>query len=279
MPANRYIPLVLRQPIGEAYCLLTFRHAEVAHEARGGQFVMLKAGLSAEPPVRRPFSIMAVDPAAETFTIYMKTIGQQTRALALLSAGEIAQCVGPLGQPFRAPQPDVEALLIAGGYGIAPFHLFAQQLLREGRRARVFFGGRSAADIALTAPFAQLSVPLCIATEDGSAGFHGRVTQAVEAHLAKAQSPVALYACGPEGMLHAVAHLAEERRLPAQVSLDPWMGCGLGVCLACVVRIQTADDERPRYRCACKDGPIFDAREIVWRNAQSSAAAAERSRT
>jgi len=272
MVVNRDAPLVSRQPLEGAYVLLTLRHPEVAAGARAGQFVMIKAGTSAEPPLRRPFSILTVDPAAGTFGLFLKAVGAGSRTLASLAPGELAQCLGPLGRPFTPPPPDHEALLVAGGYGIAPFQLFGEELRCAGARARVFYGGRTAADLVLRDPFRALGVPLAMATDDGSAGHHGRVTEAVEAYLDTRPAPAALYACGPDPMLHAVARLAARRGLAAQVSLDPWMGCGVGTCLGCVVRIQPAQEARPRYRCACTEGPVFDAREVVWAGERDSAA-------
>jgi len=272
---NRDAVLVSREPLDGPYVILTVRHAEVARAARAGQFVMIKAGTSAEPPLRRPFSILTVDPGGETFRLFLKTIGAGTRALAALAPGDLAQCLGPLGRPFTAPPPGHEALLIAGGYGIAPFHLFCEELLRAGGRARVFYGGRTAADLQVREPFAAMGVPLVPTTDDGSLGHHGRVTEAVERYLDSQTAPVALYACGPDPMLHAVARLAARRGLPAQVSLDPWMGCGVGTCLGCVVWMQSAAEERPHYRCACTEGPVFDAREVVWPGEDASRARAD----
>jgi dihydroorotate dehydrogenase electron transfer subunit len=263
-PVNRDAVVVSREPLDGPYLLLTVRHAEVARAARAGQFVMIKAGTSAEPPLRRPFSILTVDPGAETFRLFLKTIGAGTRALAALEPGDLAQCLGPLGRPFTVPAPGHEALLIAGGYGIAPFHLFCEELLRAGGRARVFYGGQAAADLQVREPFAAMGVPLVPTTDDGSLGHHGRVTEAVEEYLDARTGPVTLYACGPDPMLHAVARLAARRGLPAEVSLDPWMGCGVGTCLGCVVWMQSASEPRPHYRCACTEGPVFDAREVVW---------------
>ena len=272
---NKHAALVSREPLDGPYVILTVRHAEVARAARAGQFVMIKAGTSAEPPLRRPFSILTVDPGAETFRLFLKTIGAGTRALAALSPGDVAQCLGPLGRPFTAPPPGHEALLVAGGYGIAPFHLFCEELLRAGGRARVFYGGRTAADLQVREPFAAMGVPLVPTTDDGSLGHHGRVTEAVERYLDSQTASVALYACGPDAMLHAVARLAARRGLPAQVSLDPWMGCGVGTCLGCVVWMQSAAEERPHYRCACTEGPVFDAREVVWPGEDASRARAD----
>lgn len=264
MPANRLAPLVAREDLGGGFSLLTFRHPETAREARAGQFVMIKAGRSAEPPLRRPYSIMTADPEAETFTLFVKEVGPGSRALCALAPDEVAQCLGPLGRTFSAPPGATEALLVAGGYGVAPFFLFTGELARKGARAHLFYGGRSRGDLPLLDRLARLDAPLVIATEDGSVGHRGRVTGALVERLERDGGPVRLYACGPEAMLHAVARVAEERGLEAEVSLDPWMGCGLGTCLSCVVPIQGADEARPKYRCACTEGPVFDASRVVW---------------
>ena len=264
MPANRETRLLAREALDSPYVILTFHHPEVSREARAGQFVMIKAGLSAEPPLRRPFSILAVDPVAETFSLFIKAIGPGTRALAALSPGDSTQCLGPLGRPFTPPLPHEEALLVAGGYGIAPFRLFGEELRGTSSRVRVFYGGRTTRDLQIRDLFEPLGVPLVAATEDGSLGVRGRVTAPLEAHLEASKGPVRLYACGPEPMLHAVARLADARGLPAEVSLDPWMGCGIGTCLGCVVFTQGKDEPRPKYRCACTEGPVFDAARVVW---------------
>jgi dihydroorotate dehydrogenase electron transfer subunit len=269
---NRDAPLVRKEPLDGPYVLLTFHHPEVAREARPGQFVMIKAGTSAEPPLRRPFSILETEPRAETFSLFLKTIGAGTRALADMRLGETAQCLGPLGSPFSDPAPEVEPLLVAGGYGIAPFRLFCGELVARGRSARVFYGGRTAGDLQIREPFAKMGIPLVAATDDGTLGHHGRVTEPLEAYLDTRPGPVMLYACGPDAMLHAVARLAARRDVPAEVSLDPWMGCGVGTCLGCVVWVQDADEPRAKYHCACTEGPVFDARRVVWPGDEASAA-------
>ncbi len=154
--------------------------------------------------------------------------------------------------------------MVAGGYGIAPFRLFSEELRRASRPGRVFYGGRTLADLQLRDGFAPLGMPLVPATEDGSLGVRGRVTVPLEAHLDGRPGPVRLYACGPDPMLRAVACLAEARGLPCEVSLDPWMGCGIGTCLGCVVLVRPAAGSPPKYRCACTEGPVFDAATVVW---------------
>jgi dihydroorotate dehydrogenase electron transfer subunit len=264
MPANRIAPLASREGLGGAYFLLTFRHPETAREARPGQFVMMKAGLSAEPPLRRPFSILATDRERETFSLFVKAVGTGSGALCAMAPGDEALCLGPLGRPFTAPPAGTEALLVAGGYGVAPFRFLGEELRRTGGRGRLFYGGRSAADLPLLERLRGLGLEIVPATEDGSLGVRGRVTGPLEAHLDAAKGPVRLYACGPDAMMHAVARIAAARSLEAEVSLDPWMGCGIGTCLGCVVRVQGADDARWKYRCACTEGPVFDSARVVW---------------
>jgi dihydroorotate dehydrogenase electron transfer subunit len=263
---------VHREALGGSYLLLSFRHPEVARQARPGQFVMMKAGVSAEPPLRRPFSILSVDAASETFALFLKDVGPGSHALGALAPDEVTQCLGPLGRPFTPPPPGTEALLVAGGYGVAPFRFFGQELRRSGGRARLFYGGRTRQDLPLLPRLHSLGITVVPATEDGSLGAHGRVTAPLEEYLDAHAAPVRLYACGPAAMMHAVAGIAAARGLDAEVSLDPWMGCGLGTCLGCVVRIQAPEEARPKYRCACTEGPVFDAACVVWPGDEASSA-------
>ena len=270
MPTNRDVDLVSRDSLGGAYVRLTFRHPEVAREARAGQFVMIKAGTRPEPPLRRPFSILTVDAAQDTFSLFLKAVGGGSRALFEMRPGDVAQCLGPLGRPFAPPADGREALLVAGGYGIAPFRIFSEELVRQGMRAHVFYGGRTAADLPMRDAFADLGVPVTLTTDDGSVGTPGRVTGPVEAYADALGDRATLYGCGPDAMLHALAGIAERRGLPAQLRLDPWMGCGVGTCLGCVVPIQREGEARPKNRCACTEGPVFDFAEIVWRGEETS---------
>jgi dihydroorotate dehydrogenase electron transfer subunit len=264
MPANLDVPLVSREALPGPYALLTFAHPQVAREARPGQFVMIKAHTAAEPFLRRPFSIMAVDRERGTFTLFLKGVGPGSRALIDLRVGEEAGCLGPLGRGFEAPPPGTEALLVAGGYGVAPFYMFAEELTALGRPFHLFYGGRSAPDLPLVEVLTESGYPLSLSTDDGTSGTPGRVTAPLTTYLDAAAGPSVLYACGPDAMLHAVARVARERGLAAHVSLDPWMGCGVGTCLGCVVRIQRPSDPRPKWRPACTEGPVFDARDVVW---------------
>jgi dihydroorotate dehydrogenase electron transfer subunit len=175
-PVNHDAVLAKCQALTGPYFRLTFRNAHVARNARPGQFVMIKAGSEADMPLRRPFSILSVAPDDGTFDLFVKAVGEGSRALVALAPGGRAQCLGPLGEPFPEVPAAEEALMVAGGYGIAPFVFLAGELRRGGGRGRVFYGGRTGADLQLRDEFRALGTPLSCATDDGSEGVHGRVT-------------------------------------------------------------------------------------------------------
>ena len=272
VPFNGETPLVAREPLADDYYLLTFRQAHIAQTAQPGQFVMIKPGASVELPLRRPFSILGVAREQSTFSLFVKEVGANSRALSHLRPGDTAACLGPLGRPFGPLPAGTAQLLIAGGYGVAPLIFLARELLRDGHSPRLFYGGRSAKDLALADMAAAVGMPVHFTTNDGSRGQAGVVTDSLESHLEAHPHPAALFACGPQSMLRAVGRIALARGLPAQLSLDPWMGCGVGICLSCVVRLRRADEAHAKYRCACTEGPVLDAREIVWDEPGAAAA-------
>ncbi len=168
--------------------------------------------------------------------------------------------IGPLGHGFSVPPPSGETpLLVAGGYGMAALYLLAQSSPAKGI---VFVGGRRRVDILCEPEFRALGWDVRVATEDGSRGEKGLVTQPLQAELRRRTPARKLFACGPTPMLQAVARLASEFSLPAELSLDQHMGCGMGVCLTCVVPIKTG--EGWEYQRACTEGPVFDSRAVAW---------------
>ena len=184
--------------------------------------------------------------------------------------------IGPLGHGFTVPRPKGETpLLVAGGYGMAALYLLAQ---RSPQKGIVFVGGRRRVDILCEEEFRALGWEVRVTTEDGSHGETGLVTRALlaafpgvsviavtRALLAELKRPTPgrkLFACGPTPMLKAVGRLAAEFDLPAELSLDEHMGCGIGVCLTCVVPIKAGDSWE--YQRTCTDGPVFDSRQVAW---------------
>ena len=261
--ADRVCPLLKRESLGGSYVLLTFEHPEVAR-AQAGQFAMIQPEAETDLILRRPFSIMDTDPEAGHFTVFLKAVGPGSKAVFDLREGQGARVLGPLGHGFTPPSPGERAHLVGGGYGVAPFALFSRSLKGAFGPFHLFYGGRSAAELPLVAELERRGITLTLATDDGSRGEKGRVTAPLVKALDHDRGPARLYACGPEAMMFAVAKIAEERGLPCEVSLDPWMGCGVGTCLGCVVKIQEPGETKPKNRPACTEGPVFDSRRVVW---------------
>ncbi len=247
------------QKPGEQYRIIVLNCPAIAGSAAPGQFVhMLLPGLK-DITLRRPFSIFKAEDG--NIAILYKIVGRGTSALSMLAAGDEVDLMGPLGKGFPCDIAGEIPVLVAGGYGVAPLAFLAKRLKTQGV---IFIGGASAADILCVKEFEKLNWEIRIATEDGSMGDKGLVTEVLKAWLDKnpERRPV-LYACGPDGMLKAVSGLAVDRDLKAWLSLDKHMGCGVGACLACVQKLKFPDGHTGWGR-VCKDGPVFEAREIVW---------------
>jgi dihydroorotate dehydrogenase electron transfer subunit len=165
--------------------------------------------------------------------------------------------VGPLGGAFELPMPGERAVLVGGGTGIASLYDLAAHAAQKGP-VLVLLGARRAADLMGEADFAALGVPLRVATEDGSAGERGLVTDLVPAALAAA-GPVRVYACGPTPMMRRAAEIAREHGVPCVVSLENRMACGFGICLGCAVPWAAGG-----FALVCRDGPVFDASALAW---------------
>jgi dihydroorotate dehydrogenase electron transfer subunit len=255
--------VIRRESLGASYVLLTFEHCEVSG-AEAGQFAMIQPEAETELILRRPFSIMDADPGASHFTVFLKAVGPGSRAVFNLREGDHARVLGPLGRGFTVPARGERVHLVGGGYGVAPFALFSRRLKEASASFHLFYGGRTADELPLVAQLEARGIPLTLSTDDGARGEKGRVTAPLLAALDRDRGPARLYACGPEAMMRAVAKIAGDRGLPCEVSLDPWMGCGVGTCLSCVVKIQEPGEPRPKYRPACTEGPVFDAKRVAW---------------
>ncbi len=252
------VRLVERDVLAEDAQALRFEGAPGSF--RAGQFAMLRvpgAGL-----LRRPYSYCD-RPEGGGFTLLVKVVGSGTGALARLPIGGEADCLGPLGTSFAAPPVGVTPLVVAGGVGIAPFVAFARELAEAGRSAVVLLGGRRERDLYLRDAFRAFGMDVRCATEDGSAGRRGYVTELFADALEDA-APAVVYSCGPTPMLVRVAQLADAAGLPHQVSIERRMGCGMGCCLGCVVWAAPPGGGPPEYLRSCSEGPVFDAGRIAW---------------
>jgi dihydroorotate dehydrogenase electron transfer subunit len=249
----------------DAYFRLVVRAPEIAPLVQPGQFAHVRIPPLQDALLRRPFSIFQVE--ADTFSILYKTVGKGTGVLSGMRAGEELSVIAPLGHGFTVPQAGAETpLLVAGGYGMAAMYLLAQ---RSPQKGLVFVGGRRRVDILCEREFAALGWEVRPTTEDGSYGEQGLVTQPLLAELRSSKSEVRkhkIFACGPTPMLKAVGKIADDFKMPAELSMDEHMCCGVGVCLTCVIPIKSSDGWE--YQRTCTEGPVFDARDIVWEEAR-----------
>jgi dihydroorotate dehydrogenase electron transfer subunit len=250
------------------YNFLSLSAPEVARLDSPGQFVIVKTTPGTDPLLRRPFSIFEIlrDEAGSPvgLSLLNKRVGVGTNLLFDAEAGTRIDCLGPLGKPFVAVDPPAEGWMVAGGVGLAPFATLAPALAARGTSMTLFYGGRSASDLFYESFFADLGATLVLTTEDGTRGEHGRVTGPLARALADRTpaQPVTLYACGPTPMMRAVADLGAQHNRPTFVSLEPVMGCGMGGCYSCVVRV-TRPGGTHLVR-SCIEGPVFDATTVVW---------------
>ncbi|MGA2866449.1 MAG: dihydroorotate dehydrogenase electron transfer subunit [Verrucomicrobiota bacterium] len=242
----------------ELYFRVVVRAPQIAPLVQPGQFAHVRILPLKEALLRRPFSIFQAE--GGTFSILYKTVGKGTEVLSQMRSGEGLSVIAPLGRGFTVPPAGGETpLLIAGSYGMAALYLLAQ---RCPQRGIVFVGGRRRVDLLCEEEFRALGWEVRLTTEDGSGGEQGLVTQALMAELKRSSEGRRLFACGPTPMLKAVARMAAEFDVSAELSLDEHLCCGLGVCLTCVVPIKT--DGGWEYQRTCTEGPVFDSRRVAW---------------
>jgi len=232
-----------------------------------GQFAMVSAGARTaaertDPLLPRPMSIyrsVSTPEGGEVELLY-KVVGRGTRLLAETLAGQTVRLVGPLGRPFPEADRGRHPILIGGGTGVGALYGLASRVARSGG-ATAILGARTASELLGCEDFAALDLRLRVTTEDGSRGERGLVTDALVDELECSSRPdgAVIFACGPTPMMRRCAEIAAERRVQCFVSLENNMACGFGVCLGCA-----APRERGGIHLVCRDGPVFDAREVVW---------------
>jgi dihydroorotate dehydrogenase electron transfer subunit len=269
MPADISARVIANTRLSSDYNVLALAAPEIAATAKPGQFVMVKAATSHDPLLRRPFSVFEVlrdqTGTAVGISLLNKRIGVSTGLIYAACEGDTIACLGPLGRPFSVVDPPTEAWMVAGGVGLAPFAALGESLTARGVVTTLFYGARQSTELFYLDMFRSLGVNLVLTTEDGSAGERGRIVAPLERLLASrnAALPVMIYACGPEGMLAAVAKTALRFGRPCQVSVERIMGCGMGGCYSCVVPMRGENGRRHHVR-SCLAGPVLAADEIIW---------------
>lgn len=245
--------IVSQQCIGTDIYDMVLSFPKGAKEARPGQFIAMycEDGTKLLP---RPISICGIDAEAGTLRVVYRIAGEGTRLFSQMKAGDSLEVMGPLGNGFT--MKDKKAIIVGGGIGIPPMLELAKQLDCE---KTVVLGYRD--ELFLKEEF-EACADVAVATEDGSAGTKGTVIDAIKAAQVSGEI---IYACGPMPMLKALAEYADAHGMEAQISLEERMACGIGACLGCICKTKEKDHHtNVNNTRICKDGPVFDAKEVVF---------------
>jgi dihydroorotate dehydrogenase electron transfer subunit len=258
-------------PLARATYRIRLAAPEIAQAILPGQFVMLRFPAITDPLLGRPFALYdtVVDEQGRPsgLDIVYLVVGKTTGRMAGAQPGDQLFLWGPLGNRF--PVPSGRVTFVAGGIGQTPFLAYGRELLggrgyggsaprRIAASVEICYGIRSADLAAGVKDFGAAGMEVHLASDDGSIGHHGFVTEL----LAKRPRPDHLVGCGPEPMLRSLTKLAGEIGVPCHLSLETPMACGIGICFSCVTRVRTADGWD--YRRVCTDGPVFDAAALAW---------------
>ncbi len=253
-------PILRNTRLQGSYYRVDVQAPGIAPQVRPGQFVHVQLPAFEHRVLRRPFSVFNVEPAAGTLSIIYKIVGEGTGHLADLGPGVSLDLLGPLGNGYADPPPGSRPIVVAGGYGCAATYLFVR---RRSVPCLVCLGGRSAEDLLLVDEFGALGAEVRLATDDGTCGQRGVVTDLLEEALLQTPQPWVV-ACGPNPMLKAVCRIVTARGLDAEISLDHAMCCGVGACFACVVKLKADNADGWEYVRTCRSGPVFPASQVVW---------------
>ncbi len=257
-----------REP-GPGIVVIGLQAPALAAAAQPGQFVMVV------PPSGESVAtaLGIYEAASDRVSLMVVVVGHRTAELAALAAGERVDVVGPLGNGFDIPALGNDVSIVAGGVGIASVLMAAERIVRHGGTTRLYYGARTAAALVDIELFERLGIRASLATDDGSRGHHGYVTQLLRDDEVRGT----LAACGPSPMLRAVEAFARRIEAPAQLSLEEQFACGVGACWGCVVPIDRRSRQAPRFPAPppgdardyvhariCKEGPVFWAHDLRW---------------
>jgi len=256
---HQKLKIIRIEKLGKRYFRFAFESPDISSAAVPGQFVEIKTVESDQPLLRRPLGIHRVK--GKVFGCLCEIVGKGTELLSKRKVGDYLDVIGPLGNGFNYKFSGRKItklpIIVAGGIGVAPLLFLADKTVKL--KPLVLIGAKTKDQITCEKEFKDLGCSVKIATDDGSRGFKGYISKLLEKELRiQGAKPGIIYACGPKPMLKEIAKVAHKYKVPAEVSLEEHMACGIGACLGCVV------DTKDGLKRVCKEGPVFKAEEIIW---------------
>jgi dihydroorotate dehydrogenase electron transfer subunit len=268
MPIQEKCRIEDHQQVGPRHYMLALVSQYIATHAQPGQFVNVRCHDSFNPLLRRPISLHRINAQKGMIELLYEVVGQGTELLTKNPIGSELDLLGPLGNGFSVNPEKKVHLMVGGGMGIAPLMALAEQVAGHGSRvtsqaAYIFIGAKNKESLVGEEELRKVTDQVQTATDDGSTGKKGFVTDILLDFLengleTRDSGLVTIYACGPRPMLKAVAEIASQKQIDCQVSMEERMACAIGACKGCATKTQTG------YKMVCKDGPVFDAKELIW---------------
>ena len=254
MRRDYFCQVVSKRFLNADTAYLEFRCPDIAASARPGQFV----NVSCSNFLRRPFGIASVNRDDGTFFVGIKIIGEGTEELSALEEGEGTWILGPLGNGFRLEGKE-KYILAGGGTGVFPVNFLYEELKSEGKEVYVVQGFRDRSQIIMN------NDDYILTTDAGDAGIKGNCCDGLDTLTPKQLEGASVLCVGPMPMMKAVSSWARGKGIDCQVSLEQRMACGIGICLVCVCKIRSEEEDVPfEHKRCCKDGPVFDSGEVIW---------------
>ncbi len=256
---KQFYPTVqTNRPIARDFYEMVFNWDPAANIPLPGQFFTLRVTGQSVPLLRRPFAFSGYDPQAGSVSVIYQRRGTATQILAGKRRGDTLDVIGPLGNTFLPPESDELPIIIAGGVGIGPMLFWTDRLIHDGFKPLFVFGARSKDLVLQIDSFSAVDPKVC--TDDGSLGFHGTTIDYLHQIDNQKLTKAVMYGCGPNPMLKACHQFAQEHGIMCQVSMEQVMACGVGACMGCVIKVV----REPGYARVCKEGPIFDSKDVIW---------------
>ena len=253
--------VISRREISPGLVVLAFENSFIARNTQPGQFVNVlpKIGFT-DPLLRRPFSVYNI--TGENVEIIIQDHGRGTNILAATQPGEFLDVLGPLGKPWHTGSKNYDvAIMLIGGVGVASMPLLAKYFQKESIRYAAYYGARNASLFA-----DEYLNNIEYSTDDASKGFHGSVIENLRGHLRQGKySQPKLFVCGPTGMMRAAVKLANDFKIPCEISLETEMACGIGICQGCPIQTSAPELEATgrKFHLVCTHGPSFEQEAII----------------